>query len=64
MALALAASALLFGAIHLQPAGLPTLSTLGLVMGLAMRHTSNLRTPILVHACWNGCLFLLMRAFA
>jgi membrane protease YdiL (CAAX protease family) len=64
MALALAASALLFGAIHLQPAGLPTLSSLGLVMGLAMRHTGNLRTPILVHACWNGCLFLLMRAFA
>jgi membrane protease YdiL (CAAX protease family) len=64
MALALAVSALLFGAIHLQPVGLPTLSTLGFVMGLAMRHTGSLRTPILVHACWNGSLFLLMRAFA
>lgn len=57
-------SALCFGAIHLQPTGLPVLGTLGLVMGLAMRHTGSLRTPILVHACWNGGLFLLMRAFA
>ena len=64
MSLALALTALLFGAIHLQPSGLPILSTLGLVMGLAMRHTGSLRTPILVHACWNGSLFLLMRAFA
>ncbi len=64
MAMALLLSALLFGAIHLQPSGLPTLSTLGLAMGLAMRQTGSLRTPILVHACWNGSLFLLMRAFA
>ena len=64
MALALAATALLFGAIHLQPAGLPVLGTLGLALGLAMRQTGSLRAPILVHACWNGSLFLLMRAFA
>jgi len=64
MGLALVVSALLFGVIHLQPAGLPVLCTLGMVMGLAMRHTGSLRTPILVHACWNGSLFLLMRAFA
>ena len=64
MALALIVSALLFGAIHLQPVGLPVLSTLGLVMGLAMRHTGSLRTPIFVHACWNGSLFLLMRTFS
>jgi membrane protease YdiL (CAAX protease family) len=64
MAVALMLSALLFGAIHLQPAGLPTLVTLGLVMGLAMRHTGSLRTPLLLHACWNGSLFLLLRAFA
>jgi membrane protease YdiL (CAAX protease family) len=64
MAAALAVSALAFGAIHLQPAGLPILSTLGLVLGLAMRHSGSLRTPIFVHACWNGGLFLLMRAFA
>jgi hypothetical protein len=29
-----------------------------------MRQTGSLRTPVLVHACWNGSLFLLMRAFA
>jgi membrane protease YdiL (CAAX protease family) len=61
---ALFASALLFGAIHLQPAGLPILSTLGLVLALAVRQTGSLWPPVLVHACWNGTLFLLMRAFA
>ncbi|WP_243288456.1 type II CAAX endopeptidase family protein [Geothrix terrae] len=61
---ALVASALLFGAIHLQPAGLPILSTLGLVLALAVRRTGSLRPAILVHACWNGSLFLLMRAFS
>ena len=64
LVLALVLSALLFGAIHLQPAGLPPLSTLGLVLGLAMRQTGSLRTPILIHACWNGTQFLLLRAFA
>jgi membrane protease YdiL (CAAX protease family) len=64
MVVALAVTALLFGAIHLQPLALPILSTLGLVLGLAMRHTGSLRTPILVHACWNAAQFLLMRAFA
>lgn len=64
LAAALVLSALLFGAIHLQPAGLPVLGTLGLVLGLALRQTGSLRTPILVHACWNGGLFLLIRAFA
>ncbi len=63
MTLALGVSALVFGAIHLQPAGLPVLGTLGLVMGLAMRQTGSLRAPILVHACWNGGIFLVMRAF-
>jgi hypothetical protein len=62
--LALSASALLFGAIHLQPAGLPVLGTLGLVLALAVRQTGSLWPAILVHACWNGSLFLLMRAFA
>ncbi len=64
LAWALAISALLFGIIHLQPAGLPILCTLGFALGLAMRQTASLRTPVVVHACWNGGLFLLMRAFA
>ena len=64
LALALGMSSLLFGFIHLQPAGLPILGTLGLALGFATVHTGSLRTPILVHACWNGSLFLLMRAFA
>ena len=64
MTWALLGSALLFGAIHLQPLGLPTLSALGLVLGLAMRRTGSLWTPILVHACWNGSVFILMRVLA
>lgn len=64
MGIALLGSALLFGAIHLQPAGLPTLATLGLAMGLAFRHRGSLWPPLLLHGCWNGALFLLMRAFA
>ena len=61
---ALLLSALLFGAIHLQPAGLPTLATLGFALGLALRQRGSLWPPILVHGAWNGTLFLLMRAFA
>lgn len=64
VAAALVASALLFGAIHLQPAGLPTLGTLGFVMGLALWRTGSLWPSILVHGCWNGALYLLMRALA
>jgi hypothetical protein len=64
VAAALLVSALLFGAIHLQPAGLPILSTLGLAMALAVRQTGSLWPAILVHACWNGSVFILMRALA
>ena len=59
--LALTITALTFGAIHLQPRGLPTLSTLGFVLGLAFLRTGNLGTAILVHGLWNGGVFILMR---
>jgi len=59
---ALAISALAFGAMHLQPLGLPMLSLLGITMGLAFLRTGSLWTSILVHGCWNGAQFLLMRA--
>ena len=55
------ASSLCFGAMHLQPAGLPTLSTLGFVLGLAFLRTRNLLTSILVHGLWNGAVFALLR---
>ena len=61
--LALASSGLLFGLIHLQPLALPTLTTLGFVLGLAVLRTGNLLTSILVHGLWNGGVFLLMRFF-
>ncbi len=61
--LALAGSGLLFGLIHLQPLALPTLTTLGFVLGLAVLRTGNLLTAILVHGLWNGGVFLLMRFF-
>ncbi len=62
--LAVATSGLLFGAMHLQPLGLPTLGTLGVVLGFAFLRTGNLLTCILVHGVWNGGIFLFMRFFA
>lgn len=61
--MALLASGLLFGFIHLQPTAIPTLSTLGIVLGLAVLRTGNLLTSILVHGLWNGGVFLFMRFF-
>jgi len=61
-ALALAGSSLLFGFIHLQPLALPILAALGFVLGLAARRGGSLWTSITVHACWNGSVFLLLRA--
>lgn len=58
---ALLASTLLFGAIHLAPSGLPALSALGLVLGLAYLRTGDLRVCILVHGAWNGSVFLFTR---
>lgn len=59
--LAVAITGLGFGAMHLQPLGLPTLTTLGIVLGLAFVRTGNLATTILVHGLWNGGVFLLLR---
>lgn len=61
---ALLLTALAFGAMHLQPRGLHTLSTLGLVLGWAMVRTGDLRAAIFVHAAWNGGIFLLVKALA
>jgi hypothetical protein len=60
-ALALAVSALVFGAIHLQVLALPTLSLLGAAFGLGVLRSGDLRTSIVAHGLWNGGLFLLMR---
>jgi membrane protease YdiL (CAAX protease family) len=60
--LAAALTAIGFAAMHLQPLGLPTLATLGLVLGFAYLRTGNLSTSFLVHALWNGGVFLLVRA--
>jgi len=60
-AAALLLSSLGFGIIHLQPAAMPVLSTLGVALGLAFLHTRNLGTAILVHGLWNGGVFLFYR---
>ena len=62
--LAIAITGLCFGAMHMQPLGLPTLTTLGIVLGFAFLRTGNLTTSILVHGIWNGSVFLLLRALA
>jgi len=59
--LALVATSLGFGLIHLQPVALPVLSTLGLALGLAVLRTGSLLTAILVHGLWNGGVFLFYR---
>ena len=59
---ALAATSLLFGFIHLQPLALPTLSTLGAVLGMLVFRTGDLRASVLLHGAWNGSIFLLLRA--
>lgn len=59
--LALLASSLLFGAIHLAPTGLPTLAMLGAVLGWAYLRTGDVRVPFLVHGAWNGAVFLFTR---
>jgi membrane protease YdiL (CAAX protease family) len=60
---AILASGLLFGAIHLQPAGLPTLTGLGVVMGAAFR-SGGLLSAIIVHGLWNGTVLLFLLAIA
>jgi hypothetical protein len=59
--LALLASGLLFGIIHLQPRALPALGTLGIVLGFAYLRTGTLWCAILVHAFWNAGQFAFMR---
>jgi hypothetical protein len=59
--LALLGSSLFFGAIHLTPGGMPTLSALGLVLGLAYLRTGDLRVCMLVHGLWNGSVFFFTR---
>lgn len=63
-ALAILGSGLAFGAMHLQPTGLPTLASLGVVLGWAFVRTGNLWTAIAIHACWNTGVFLLVRTLA
>lgn len=58
---AILVSGLLFGAIHLQPAGLPTLGVLGMVLGAAVRASGGLPAAVLLHALWNGAILLLLR---
>jgi membrane protease YdiL (CAAX protease family) len=60
--LAVAVTAVGFAVMHMQPLGLPTLTTLGLVLGFAFLRTGNLVSAILVHGLWNGGVFLVMRA--
>jgi membrane protease YdiL (CAAX protease family) len=62
--LAVAVTGLTFGAMHLQPLGMPTLGTLGVVLGFAFLRSGNLLTAILVHGLWNGTIFIVMRLLA
>lgn len=60
-AAAVLGSGLLFGAIHLQPLAMPTLTTLGLVLGAVFLRARSIWAAIGLHALWNGSVFLLQR---
>jgi membrane protease YdiL (CAAX protease family) len=62
--LAVLVTAAAFGAMHLQPMALPTLCTLGAVLGFAFLRTGNLLTAILVHGLWNGGIFVALKLLA
>lgn len=62
--LAVLGTGLAFGAMHLQPRGLPVLATLGGMLGWALVRSGDLRAAILIHGAWNGGVFLLMKTLA
>ena len=55
---ALAISGVLFGAQHLQIGLLLPLSVTGYFWGVLYVNSRNLLVPILIHALWNGRIFL------
>lgn len=59
--LAVAGSALTFGAIHLEGMALPSLVILGTILALAFLRTRNLLTSVIVHGLWNGSMLLFYR---
>ncbi len=59
-ALALAASSLLFGALHANWASFAQLAVLGIVFALAYEKTGDIRVPILAHSLFNLNTVLLL----
>jgi membrane protease YdiL (CAAX protease family) len=59
--MALVGSALVFGAIHLEPLALPSLVILGSVLALAFLRTRSLLSSVIVHGMWNGSILLFYR---
>lgn len=62
--LAVVITGVTFGAMHLQPAALPGLCTLGMVLGWAFLRSGNLWTTVAMHACWNGGVFVMIQLLA
>lgn len=58
---AIGVSGCLFGVIHFQPAAIPSLAALGVILGCAYVRTGTLWTSIVVHACWNTGAFVAMK---
>jgi membrane protease YdiL (CAAX protease family) len=56
---AAALSAIIFAAIHLYPAGLPSLFLFGLFLAYAYERHGSLKVPILLHAMNNGVSLIL-----
>lgn len=62
--LAIAITALLFGAMHMSPLNLPGLVTMGAVLGWLAYRTADLRVSMLAHAMNNGLIVLATYFFA
>lgn len=60
---ALTVSALLFGAVHMNPAQMLPATLLGLVLGWLYLRTGNLLLPVACHVANNFCAFVELRLF-
>ena len=52
-------SAILFGALHMDPVRILPTAAIGLLLGFVLVRTGSLLAPILVHAVYNGLLVTL-----
>jgi uncharacterized protein len=58
--LAVLASAVAFGLVHLSPRDTPQLTALGILLGFSYVRSKNLLTPMMIHGAWNGTVLCVL----